>query len=107
MEIQFHIAHLFEIQSKFDLAKEAYHAIIAAPGMPANVQSVAWRQLGRKILFSHYFRWHILITFRILINNIFYALFSKQIGFDLPAISRHHNIEKCANEGLAFFSHVK
>lgn len=46
VEIQFHIAHLFEIQSKFDLAKEAYHAIIGAPGMPAHVQSVAWRQIG-------------------------------------------------------------
>lgn len=103
MEIQFHIAHLFEIQSKFDLAKEAYHAIIAAPGMPANVQSVAWRQLGRKILFSHYFRWHILITFRILINNIFYALFSKQIGFDLlrfPSIIILRNVQM---KDLRFF----
>lgn len=103
MEIQFHIAHLFEIQSKFDLAKEAYHAIIAAPGMPANVQSVAWRQLGRKILFSHYFRWHILITFRILINNIFYALFIKQIGFDLlrfPSIIILRNVQM---KDLRFF----
>ncbi|XP_057302437.1 lysine-specific demethylase 6A-like [Hydractinia symbiolongicarpus] len=46
VEIRFHIAHLFEIQSKYELAKEAYQAIIAAPGMPQNIQSVAWRQLG-------------------------------------------------------------
>lgn len=46
VEIQFHIAHLFEIQAKYELAKEAYKAIISAPGMPPHVQSVAWRQLG-------------------------------------------------------------
>jgi len=46
VEIQFHIAHLFEMQSKFDLAKEAYQAIISANGMPQHIQSVAWRQLG-------------------------------------------------------------
>ncbi|XP_065055589.1 lysine-specific demethylase 6A-like isoform X2 [Rhopilema esculentum] len=46
VEIQFHIAHLFEMQSKFDLAKEAYQAIISANGMPPHIQSVAWRQLG-------------------------------------------------------------
>ena len=44
--VQFHIAHLFEMQSKFDLAKEAYQAIIGANGMPPHIQSVAWRQLG-------------------------------------------------------------
>ena len=32
VEIQFHIAHLFEMQAKYELAKEAYRAIIAAPG---------------------------------------------------------------------------
>ncbi|XP_065682010.1 lysine-specific demethylase 6A isoform X1 [Hydra vulgaris] len=46
VEIQFHIAHLFEMQSKYELAKEAYQAIIAAADMPPQVQSVAWRQLG-------------------------------------------------------------
>jgi len=44
--VQFHIAHLFEIQSKYDLAKEAYQAIISVQGMPPNIQSAAWRQLG-------------------------------------------------------------
>lgn len=34
------------MQSKFDLAKEAYQAIISANGMPQHIQSVAWRQLG-------------------------------------------------------------
>ena len=47
LSVQFHIAHLFEIQNKFELAKDAYQAIIAAPGMPPHIQSVAWRQLGR------------------------------------------------------------
>eukprot|EP00794_Sanderia_malayensis_P011278 gene11278-12458_t len=46
VEIQFHIAHLFEMQSKYELAKDAYQAIISANGMPPNIQSVAWRQLG-------------------------------------------------------------
>ncbi|XP_066930632.1 histone demethylase UTY-like isoform X1 [Clytia hemisphaerica] len=46
VEIQFHIAHLFEIQSKYDLAKEAYQAIISVQGMPSNILSAAWRQLG-------------------------------------------------------------
>ena len=50
--VQFHIAHLFEIQSKYELAKEAYQAIIAAPGMPPHIQSVAWRQLGICYLLS-------------------------------------------------------
>ena len=45
-EVQFHIAHLFEMQSKYELAKEAYQAIIAAAEMPPQIQSVAWRQLG-------------------------------------------------------------
>ena len=44
--VQFHIAHLFEIQSKYELAKEAYQTIISVQGMPTSIQSSAWRQLG-------------------------------------------------------------
>ena len=50
--VQFHIAHLFEIQSKYELAKEAYQTIISVQGMPTSIQSAAWRQLGKVFFFQ-------------------------------------------------------
>ncbi|XP_063070079.1 lysine-specific demethylase 6A isoform X3 [Engraulis encrasicolus] len=45
-EIQFHIAHLYEIQKKYRAAKEAYESLLQAENLPAQVKATTLQQLG-------------------------------------------------------------
>ncbi|XP_038125155.1 lysine-specific demethylase 6A-like isoform X2 [Cyprinodon tularosa] len=45
-EIQFHIAHLYEIQKKFRAAKEAYESLLQSQDLPAQVKAATLQQLG-------------------------------------------------------------
>ncbi|KAI1885084.1 hypothetical protein AGOR_G00216550 [Albula goreensis] len=45
-EIQFHIAHLYEIQKKYRAAKEAYEALLQTENLPAQVKATTLQQLG-------------------------------------------------------------
>ncbi|XP_076008477.1 lysine-specific demethylase 6A-like isoform X3 [Genypterus blacodes] len=45
-EIQFHIAHLYEIQKRYRAAKEAYESLLQAGDLPAQVKATTLQQLG-------------------------------------------------------------
>ncbi|KAK1167771.1 lysine-specific demethylase 6A isoform X1 [Acipenser oxyrinchus oxyrinchus] len=45
-EIQFHIAHLYEIQKKYRAAKEAYELLLQTENLPAQVKATTLQQLG-------------------------------------------------------------
>ncbi|CAL1598149.1 unnamed protein product [Knipowitschia caucasica] len=45
-EIQFHIAHLYEIQKRYRAAKEAYEALLQTDDLPARVKATTLQQLG-------------------------------------------------------------
>ncbi|KAK5920389.1 hypothetical protein CgunFtcFv8_024205 [Champsocephalus gunnari] len=45
-EIQFHIAHLYEIQKKYRAAKEAYESLLQTENLPAQVKATSLQQLG-------------------------------------------------------------
>ncbi|XP_074520390.1 lysine-specific demethylase 6A-like isoform X2 [Halichoeres trimaculatus] len=45
-EIQFHIAHLYEIQKRFRAAKEAYESLLQTEDLPAQVKATTLQQLG-------------------------------------------------------------
>ncbi|KAM9205296.1 lysine-specific demethylase 6A isoform 7-T7 [Mergus octosetaceus] len=45
-EIQFHIAHLYEIQRKYHSAKEAYEQLLQIENLPAQVKATVLQQLG-------------------------------------------------------------
>ncbi|XP_078142417.1 lysine-specific demethylase 6A isoform X1 [Centroberyx gerrardi] len=45
-EIQFHIAHLYEIQKKYRAAKEAYESLLQTENLPAQVKATTLQQLG-------------------------------------------------------------
>ncbi|XP_036400518.1 lysine-specific demethylase 6A-like isoform X2 [Megalops cyprinoides] len=45
-EIQFHIAHLYEIQKKYRTAKEAYETLLQTENLPAQVKATTLQQLG-------------------------------------------------------------
>ncbi|XP_052456444.1 lysine (K)-specific demethylase 6A, like isoform X3 [Carassius gibelio] len=45
-EIQFHIAHLYEIQKRYRAAKEAYESLLQTEDLPAQVKAVTLQQLG-------------------------------------------------------------
>ncbi|XP_076872078.1 lysine (K)-specific demethylase 6A, like isoform X2 [Brachyhypopomus gauderio] len=45
-EIQFHIAHLYEIQKRFRTAKEAYERLLQTEGLPTQVKAATLQQLG-------------------------------------------------------------
>ncbi|XP_043362341.1 lysine-specific demethylase 6A isoform X15 [Dermochelys coriacea] len=45
-EIQFHIAHLYEIQRKYHSAKEAYEQLLQMEKLPAQVKATVLQQLG-------------------------------------------------------------
>ncbi|XP_064166423.1 lysine-specific demethylase 6A isoform X2 [Anguilla rostrata] len=45
-EIQFHIAHLYEIQKKYRAAKEAYEALLQTENLPSPVKATTLQQLG-------------------------------------------------------------
>ncbi|XP_067116876.1 lysine-specific demethylase 6A isoform X1 [Osmerus mordax] len=45
-EIQFHIAHLYEIQKKYRAAKEAYESLLQTEDLPAQVKATTLQQLG-------------------------------------------------------------
>ncbi|XP_066543039.1 lysine-specific demethylase 6A isoform X7 [Hoplias malabaricus] len=45
-EIQFHIAHLYEIQKKYRAAKEAYESLLQTDHLPAQVKATTLQQLG-------------------------------------------------------------
>uniref|UniRef100_A0AAX7V1L7 [histone H3]-trimethyl-L-lysine(27) demethylase n=1 Tax=Astatotilapia calliptera TaxID=8154 RepID=A0AAX7V1L7_ASTCA len=44
--IQFHIAHLYEIQKKYRAAKEAYESLLQTENLPAQVKATTLQQLG-------------------------------------------------------------
>uniref|UniRef100_A0A665X551 [histone H3]-trimethyl-L-lysine(27) demethylase n=1 Tax=Echeneis naucrates TaxID=173247 RepID=A0A665X551_ECHNA len=45
-EIQFHIAHLYEIQKRYRAAKEAYESLLQTEDLPAQVKATTLQQLG-------------------------------------------------------------
>ncbi|KAM6310109.1 lysine-specific demethylase 6A isoform 9-T9 [Aegotheles albertisi] len=45
-EIQFHIAHLYEIQRKYHSAKEAYEQLLQIENLPTQVKATVLQQLG-------------------------------------------------------------
>ncbi|XP_045078369.1 lysine (K)-specific demethylase 6A, like isoform X2 [Coregonus clupeaformis] len=45
-EIQFHIAHLYEIQKRYRAAKEAYESLLQTENLPAQVKATTLQQLG-------------------------------------------------------------
>ncbi|XP_061649230.1 histone demethylase UTY isoform X1 [Phyllopteryx taeniolatus] len=45
-EIQFHIAHLYEIQKKYRAAKEAYESLLQTESLPAQLKATTLQQLG-------------------------------------------------------------
>ncbi|XP_052004146.1 lysine-specific demethylase 6A-like isoform X3 [Xyrauchen texanus] len=45
-EIQFHIAHVYEIQKKHRIAKEAYESLLQTEDLPAQVKATTFQQLG-------------------------------------------------------------
>ncbi|XP_051996253.1 lysine-specific demethylase 6A-like isoform X1 [Xyrauchen texanus] len=45
-EIQFHIAHLYEIQKRYRTAKEAYESLLQTENLPAQVKAATLQQLG-------------------------------------------------------------
>ncbi|KAF1371744.1 hypothetical protein PFLUV_G00272280 [Perca fluviatilis] len=45
-EIQFHIAHLYEIQKRYRAAKEAYESLLQTDDLPAQVKATTLQQLG-------------------------------------------------------------
>uniref|UniRef100_A0A8C5CES8 [histone H3]-trimethyl-L-lysine(27) demethylase n=1 Tax=Gadus morhua TaxID=8049 RepID=A0A8C5CES8_GADMO len=45
-EIQFHIAHLYEIQKRYRAAKEAYEGLLQAEDLPPQVKATTLQQLG-------------------------------------------------------------
>uniref|UniRef100_A0A8C7WC30 [histone H3]-trimethyl-L-lysine(27) demethylase n=1 Tax=Oncorhynchus mykiss TaxID=8022 RepID=A0A8C7WC30_ONCMY len=44
--IQFHIAHLYEIQKRYRAAKEAYESLLQTENLPAQVKATTLQQLG-------------------------------------------------------------
>ncbi|XP_004401197.1 PREDICTED: lysine-specific demethylase 6A isoform X8 [Odobenus rosmarus divergens] len=46
VEIQFHIAHLYETQRKYHSAKEAYEQLLQTENLPAQVKAIVLQQLG-------------------------------------------------------------
>uniref|UniRef100_A0A6P8RAC2 [histone H3]-trimethyl-L-lysine(27) demethylase n=1 Tax=Geotrypetes seraphini TaxID=260995 RepID=A0A6P8RAC2_GEOSA len=45
-EIQFHIAHLYETQQKYNAAKEAYEQLLQTENLPSQVKATVLQQLG-------------------------------------------------------------
>ncbi|XP_053493589.1 lysine (K)-specific demethylase 6A, like isoform X3 [Ictalurus furcatus] len=45
-EIQFHIAHLYEIQKRYRAAKEAYESLLQTENLPTQVKAATLQQLG-------------------------------------------------------------
>ncbi|XP_022258202.1 histone demethylase UTY-like isoform X1 [Limulus polyphemus] len=45
-EISFHIAHSYEIQGKYKIAKEAYEKILEQKDIPQHLRAETWKQLG-------------------------------------------------------------
>ncbi|XP_056099491.1 lysine (K)-specific demethylase 6A, like isoform X2 [Rhinichthys klamathensis goyatoka] len=45
-EIQFHIAHLYEIQKRYRTAKEAYESLLLTEALPVQVKAATLQQLG-------------------------------------------------------------
>ncbi|XP_003440993.3 LOW QUALITY PROTEIN: lysine-specific demethylase 6A [Oreochromis niloticus] len=45
-EIQFHIAHLYEIQKKYRASKEAYESLLQTEDLPVQVKATTLQQLG-------------------------------------------------------------
>nr|XP_014347121.1 PREDICTED: lysine-specific demethylase 6A isoform X2 [Latimeria chalumnae] len=45
-EIQFHIAHLYEIQRKYHTAKQAYEQLLQTENLPAQIKATVLQQLG-------------------------------------------------------------
>ncbi|KAG6803807.1 histone demethylase UTY-like [Apis mellifera caucasica] len=46
LEIKFHIAHLYEVQGKYRLAKEHYEALLKEKTLPSHLKADICRQLG-------------------------------------------------------------
>ncbi|XP_022347411.1 lysine-specific demethylase 6A-like isoform X13 [Enhydra lutris kenyoni] len=46
VEIQFHIAHLYETQRKYHSAKEAYEQLLQTENLPVQVKAIVLQQLG-------------------------------------------------------------
>ena len=45
--VKFHIAHLYEIQGKYRLAKEHYETLLKDKALPSHLKADICRQLGK------------------------------------------------------------
>ncbi|EFN73538.1 Histone demethylase UTY [Camponotus floridanus] len=54
LEIKFHIAHLYEVQGKYRLAKEHYEVLLKEKVLPSHLKADICRQLGKSVLSTNY-----------------------------------------------------
>lgn len=47
VSVKFHIAHLYEVQGKYRLAKENYEALLKEKALPSHLKADICRQLGK------------------------------------------------------------
>jgi len=47
--VKFHIAHLYEVQGKYRLAKEHYEALLKEKVLPLHLKADICRQLGKSV----------------------------------------------------------
>lgn len=47
--VKFHIAHLYEVQGKYRLAKEHYEALLKTEKLPLHLKADICRQLGKSV----------------------------------------------------------
>lgn len=47
VSVKFHIAHLYEVQGKYRLAKEHYEALLKEKALPSHLKADICRQLGK------------------------------------------------------------
>lgn len=50
--VQFHIAHLYEVQKKHKLAKELYEQLLKEKDLPQHLKADIYRQLGKLVISS-------------------------------------------------------
>lgn len=46
ISVRFHIAHLYEVQNKFKVAKEAYEQLLLEKELTSELKATIYRQLG-------------------------------------------------------------
>lgn len=54
-EVQFHIAHCYDLRQQFKIAKERYEAILLNENISAQLRAILYRHLGKNLHFIFYF----------------------------------------------------